>query len=124
MIRIATVRPCLLLASGLLMLGAAGSAEARQETLRWTHPQNSRVASFRIYVGSAPGASDLISQDVGLPTPDANGIYSFTVELDTEETIYVWSRAVGPTSLESEPSNEISRSVPLGMPGRPTLVAP
>ena len=120
MIRITTR----LLLCGLALLGAASAAEAREETVRWTHPLAARVASFRIHVGSSPGASDLMSRDVGLPTPDANGVYSFTVEIDTQEAIYVRSTAVDGTSVESTPSNEISRSVPLGVPGRPVVVTP
>ena len=120
MIRITTLR---LLLPGLLLC-VAGAAEAREETVRWTHPLATQVASFRIYVGSSPGASDLMSRDVGVPTPDANGIYSFTVEVDTQETIYVRSTAVAGTSLESAPSNEINRSIPLGTPSRPVVVTP
>jgi hypothetical protein len=109
---------------GLLSLALAGAAEARQETLRFTHPLGSEVASFHVYVGSTPGASDLMNQNVGLPTPDGSGIYTVTIDLDTEETVFVWMTALDTGSLESAASNEISRSVPLGIPGRPVVVQP
>ena len=109
---------------GLLSLAVAGAAEARQETLRWTHPVGSAVASFHIYIGSSPGASDLLSQNVGVPTPDASGIYTVTIDLGTEETVFVRMTALDAGSLESSPSNEISRSVPLGVPGRPVVAQP
>jgi hypothetical protein len=114
-----TIRRTFLL--GLLSLAVAGAAEARQETLRWTHPLGSAVASFHIYVGSSPGAADLLSQNVGVPTPDGSGIYTVTIDVDTEEAVFVRMTALDVGSLESAPSNEITRTVPLGVPGRPTV---
>jgi hypothetical protein len=119
-----TTQRASLLAFLLAALGAAGTAEARQETLRWTHSQGSEVAAFHIVVGTAPGASDLLSQAIGVPAADGNGVYSYTVDVDSEDTIYVRMTAVNSGSVHSSASNEISRSVPLGMPGVPIVVIP
>jgi hypothetical protein len=83
-----------------------------------------QVAAFHIYVGSSPGAADLMSQNLGVPAADGSGIYSFTIDLPTEETIYVRMTAIDGGALESAESNEISRSVPLGMPGTPVVNVP
>jgi hypothetical protein len=108
----------------LLSMALAGAADARQETFHWTHPLGSQVASFHIYVGSAPGASDLVSQDVGVPAPDASGIYSITLDVPSTDTVYVRTTAIDASALESAPSNEIARDAPLGVPGRPVVVTP
>jgi hypothetical protein len=107
----------------LLALGAAGGAEARQETIRWTHPLAGQVASFHVFVGSAPGAADVLSRDVGLPAA-SGGVYSITLDLATEETVYVRMTAVNASSVHSRPSNEVSLAVPLGMPGTPVVAVP
>jgi hypothetical protein len=107
----------------LLVLGAAGLAEARQETIRWTHPLAGQVASFHVFVGRAPGASDVLSQDVGVPAA-SGGVYSITLDLATDETVYVRMTAVDASSVHSLPSNEISRAVPLGVPGTPVVAVP
>lgn len=110
----------------VLSFAIAGLAEARQETLRWTHPLGApEVASFHIYVGSSPGATDLVSQNVGLPTPDGSGVYTFTVDLgDNEETVFVHMTAVDASAVPSAASNTVTRSVPLGMPGTPVVAVP
>ena len=117
--------PCKALAKTLLFtlvtLGAAASAEAREETVRWTHAQGEQVAEFRIQVGTSPGAADLIDESIGLPQPDGAGIYSFTLDVDYQATLYVQMTAVDSGGLASDPSNTISRSLPLGMPGVPTV---
>jgi hypothetical protein len=107
-----------------LALGAAGLAEARQETIRWVHPLAGQVASFHVFVGSAPGSADLLSQNVGLPAPNGSGVYSITLDLASEATVYVRMTAVDSSSVHSPPSNEVSRSVPLGMPGTPVVALP
>ena len=118
------IRPFRALSLSLLLLGFAAAAEAREETVRWTHSLGGQVASFHIQVGTTPGAADLMDQAIGVPTPDGQGIYSFTVDVDTEETIYVRMTAVDASDVHSDPSNTISRSIPLGMPGQPVVQAP
>ena len=108
----------------LFLTGLAGTAEARQETLRWTQDLGSQVATFHIYVGSSPGSADLLSQSIGVPTPDANGVYSYTLDVDSNATIYVRMTAVNTADVHSTASNEIARSVALGMPGQPIVVLP
>ena len=107
-----------------LTLAVASFAEARDETVRWTHPLGPQVASFHIYVGSSAGTSDLMDQSVGLPSVDTNGIYSTTITLTTEDTIFVRMTAVDANAVASTTSNEISRSVPLGTPGTPVVAIP
>ncbi len=110
--------------ASLLALGVAGAAEARDETLRWTHSEGSRVATFHLLVGTSPGSADLVDQAIGVPSPDSSGIYSYTLSLDTDATVYVRMTAVDSSSLHSPESNELERSVPLGMPGKPIVLTP
>ena len=102
----------------------AGSAQARTETLQWTHPDPSTVASFEVHVGTGPGQSDVLTQNLGTPVPDASGIYSFTINLSTEETVFVRLTALDASSNQSDASNEIQRSVAIGIPGQPQVILP
>lgn len=110
--------------AALLALAFATAAEARQETVRWTHALGDQVASFHIQVGTSPGTADLLNQPIGVPTPDAQGIYSYTVDVNTDETIYIRMTAVDSDDVHSLPSNTIERSVALGMPGQPVVQTP
>ena len=119
-----TLRRAMLLASALATLTLAGAAEARQETVRWTQDLGDQVSSFHIFVGSSPGAADLLNQPIGVPTPDGAGIYSFTLDVDSESTLYVRLTAINGGDVHSSPSNEVSLSVALGIPGTPIVVVP
>jgi hypothetical protein len=109
----------------LATLLVAGQAEARPETLRFTQSEAERVSSYRVLVGSASGRSDLLDRALmEIGTPDASGIYSVTVEVDSQSTVYIRMMAVGSDTSLSTPSNEIQRRAPLGMPGQPMIVVP
>ncbi len=105
-------------AAGLLVL-LAGEAQARNEQLRWQHPNPSTVAGFRVKVGSSSGSYQT-TIDVGLPAP-SGGVYSYNLTVPDANSVYVVVTAYGPTGLESTPSNEQLRRGLLGAPGKPTL---
>ena len=87
--------------AGLML--AAGRADARTETIRWTHSAPARVTGFRIYLG--PGAATFPSSlNVGLPTP-SGGVYSATVTLGDAELAYAVVSALGSGGEESAYSN-------------------
>ena len=112
-------------AIAVVTLLVASQAQARPETLRFTYPDPSVVSAFRVYVGSAAGQSDLLAQTLSsFGTPDANGIYSVTIDVASNATVFIRMTAVGQDSTESAASNEIQRSAPLGVPGRPIVVVP
>ena len=109
---------------GLATLLLAAQAEARTEVLRFTHPEASRVGTFRVYVGSAAGQSDLLVETVTPSGPDPSGVYTYLIELVSETTLYIRMTAVDAAAQESVDSNEIERNVPLGLPGQPIVVLP
>lgn len=82
---------------------AAARADARTETIRWTHSTPARVTGFRIYLGPA-AATFPSSIDVGRPTP-AGGVYSATVSLGDTELAYAVVTALGDAGQESVYSN-------------------
>lgn len=113
-----------ILLPALLGLAFASAAEARDETVRWTHALGDQVSTFHIQVGTSPGSADLVDQPIGVPAPDGQGIYSYTLTVDTEETIYVRMTAVDDANVHSLSSNTIERTVALGTPGRPVVQTP
>ena len=94
-------------AAGLLLLLAAGSAQARTEQLRWIDPNAapSPVTGFRIHSGPSSQAYDTVV-DVGLPNPDPSGVYSFDLEVPDQATVFVALSAYDVTGGESQLSNE------------------
>lgn len=120
-------RPLLGVPLVLGLLGFAGTAEARTETLRWAHPNPGAVSGFRAYKGSTSG-SYTTTIELGKPTPDASGVFSFPLSLGDTESAYIVLRAYDAGNNLSTPSNERlyaptgSGSNPLGVPGAPTLV--
>ena len=48
--------------------------------IRWTHPKPETVDGFRFFV-AVPGTPSLKSGDLGLPTPDGEGIYHATLSV-------------------------------------------
>jgi hypothetical protein len=87
-----------------LALALASTAQARVETLRWLHPSVSDVSGFRVHIGSAPRDYDR-TIEAGMPAADADGIFSFDVEVADEATVYVAVSAYNSVG-ESVPSNE------------------
>jgi hypothetical protein len=76
-------------------------------TLRWIQPVDSQLVSeFRMYVGPSTSVEGDIVY-VGLPVPDASGVYSADVQIDEIDEgipVYVWLTAANDTA-ESVPSN-------------------
>ena len=108
----------------LAMLFYASPAQARPEVLRFTHAEPARVASFRVLVGSASGQSDLLDQTLTVGPPDAAGEFAVLIDIASPATIYIRLTATGTDGTLSAASNEIQRSVPLGLPGRPMVILP
>ena len=105
----------------VMVLGFAGHAEGYTATLNWTEgTSTSPVASYKVYVGSAAGLSDVLVQSLGLPTANASGVYSATVTLADGPTAYVSVTAIDNTGSESPRSNTITIQT-LGPPGQPVL---
>ncbi len=122
-------RPLLRIALALGLVGLAGTAEARTETLRWAHPNPSAVTGFRAYKGSSSG-NYTTTIELGKPTPDASGVFSFPLSLGDTESAYIVLRAYDASNNLSSPSNERlyapagTSTSPLGAPGTPSLVLP
>jgi hypothetical protein len=104
----------------LTSLALAAAAEARTETLRWTHPNAAGVAGYKVYYGSASGQHPNVI-DVGALTPQ-NGIVTFDLVVPDDLTVYVTVTAYDEYAQESGKSNEKKRLAPLGRPGQPRLV--
>jgi len=126
------LRPLVLLSLATGLVGLPGVAEARTETLRWAHPNPGAVSGFRAYKGSASG-SYTTTIELGKPTPDASGVFSFPLTLGDTESAYIVLRAYDASNNLSTPSNErlfapsgsgSSGSGALGAPGTPTLILP
>lgn len=87
---------------GLVLVPALASA--RTESLRWSHPSPQDVVRFELLIGTASLAYGE-TRNLGLPTPDGQGVYSSSFDVADETTVYIAIRAVG-SSLSSVPSNE------------------
>ena len=97
----------LLMASCLLSLSA--QAQTRAETLRWTHPGTRD--GFKVYSGILPRVYGP-PVDVGLPTPDGQGVYEYALSVPLDADTYVAVTAYDATPLpfrESPYSNEQQR---------------
>ena len=70
----------------LLLFGLPGTGQARTETFRWLdpNPDPSPVIAFSIYWRTASGWSEGL--DVGMPSPDSEGVYSASVEVAADAT--------------------------------------
>ena len=102
-----------------MMLGSillALPANARIETLRWTHVDVPNVAGFIVYYGLSSGDYTTI---INVPSlqPDAQGVFTFNIDVP-EVTIYVSVTAYNSDEQESEYSNELIRRA-VGKPGTP-----
>lgn len=107
----------LMLVAGLCLV--ASGAQARQQTLRWKHPDPGAVAGFRVYVGTH-SHQYTSTFDVGKPTPDASGVFSSTVSVPDGVTVYVAVAAYSAQGLESPLSNEQSYAAPNATSGGTT----
>jgi len=70
----------------LLLVGLPETGQARTETFRWLdpNPDPSPVIAFSIYWRTASGWSEGL--DVGMPSPDLEGVYSASVEVAADAT--------------------------------------
>ncbi len=108
-------RLALALGAAAFVLAAATPALARNELLRWTHPNPNGVQGFRVHYG--PSSRQYTkSVDVGLPQPDAAGVYVYDLVVPNAATIYVSVTAYGPSQLQSSFSNEQLRPPPVAGP--------
>lgn len=91
-----------------LLLGFASTAQARMETIRWSH-STTDVAGFRVYTNSSPGtAGSALFEDILLAeaaqSPDGNFFQSISVADDA--TVYITLTAYSDQNVESFRSNE------------------
>jgi hypothetical protein len=83
----------------------ATSASARDESLRWTHPNPAEVVRFEaLYRTSSQSYGNAIT--LGLPQPDAQGVYSGSITVPDTQDVYVAVRAVNAAGEASFLSNE------------------
>jgi hypothetical protein len=110
------------LLGGLALLAGlafSAAAQARTETLRWTHPNAAGVAGYKIYYGTAAGQHPNVI-DVGALVPQS-GVVHYDLVVPDHLTIYVTVTAYDQYAQESGKSNEKQRVAPLGRPGQPRL---
>lgn len=93
---------------GLLGL-RAGTADARTEQLRWTHPDSATVDYFNVHYGPDSGNYTNVIPNL-TPTPDAQGIYHYDLDVPDADHVYAIVRAVSPEGRASIPSNESFRA--------------
>jgi len=98
----------------LAVVGSPSIGDARIETLRWkdTDPDPTRIEGFVVHSGPDSRSYDT-SVDVGWPTPDAEGIFSYDLTVPDDASVYVAVTAYD-AELESDYSNEklLARTVP------------
>ena len=116
----------LFLVSIAILLSFAGQlldpalASARTESLRWSHPNPQEVVRFELLFGDVQG-NYTETRNLGLPTPDGQGVYTDSFDVDDARSVYIVIRAIG-TSLSSAPSNVQLRAGQIA--GDPPLVSP
>jgi hypothetical protein len=94
-------------------LAIGSEASARTETLRWRHGDPSTITGFRVHWRTTSQATSR-TEDVGLPSRDGSGIYTYSVVVDDSADVYLSMTAYNAESVSSFSSNEICRG-----PGRP-----
>ena len=120
----------LFLVSIAILLSFAGQllvpalVSARTESLRWSHPNPQEVVRFELLFGDVQG-NYTETQNLGLPTPDGQGVYTGSFDVDDGRSVYIALRAIG-TSLASDPSNVQLRAgqTPSEPPTAPPPVEP
>lgn len=104
--------------TAILLLALAGTAQARTETIRWTHGGSIDAVGFRMYSSSTPGPADstkiadLSLAEVG---PNAQGEYFYTIDVPDQDTVYVAVTAVSSQNAESFRSNEKVLAPPVNL---------
>ncbi len=92
-----------------VVCGAAIDAQARTETLRWTHPSPSNVDGFRVFVREDGQGYQTPSFD-GYPSP-VGGVYEVDFNVADDADVYFVATAYNQIE-ESVFSNEIARLAP------------
>lgn len=82
-----------------LSLALGQAAEARVETLRWSHSRVADVDGFKVHTGSSAGSYTTMI-NVGKPS-SSNGVFSFNLNVADNATVYVAVTAYGAGFLES-----------------------
>ena len=100
--------PLQLLCALLATLFLATQALARTETITWNHPSPPLPTGFAVYQGSSAGVYGP-ALEIGLPTPDGSGVYTYDLAVPDNDTVYVVMTAYG-NGLESPHSNEQIRA--------------
>lgn len=123
-----------LVAVAIVSLPATGLAF--EKTVRWTHPAPETVAEFIVHVGNESRKYNR-KYRVGVPVPNASGVFESSIEIPDGGKSFIAVSAVGFTGLRSRFSNE--RKVrtdaspgggdggddgALGAPGAPFVVSP
>jgi hypothetical protein len=89
--------------AGSLLVPSA--ALARTETLRWTAAAAQDVVRFEVSIGTTSRVYTE-TRNLGLPTPDANGVYSSSFVVPDENDVYIALRAIASSGMASHYSNE------------------
>ena len=89
----------------------AASAQARVDTVRWSHPSPGDVAGFKIYVGVDPGSYQA-PIDAGKPTAGSAGDFEFALEVIDGLSVYVAVSAYAFDGRESPLSDAFYREAP------------
>lgn len=82
-----------------LSLALGQAAEARVETLRWSHSRVADVDGFKIHTGPSAGSYPT-TINVGKPS-SSNGVFSYNLNVSDSATVYVAVTAYGAGFLES-----------------------
>lgn len=97
------------------LAGATSIAEARMETVLWTHNQEN-VAGFRMYASANPGLSGSVGiADITLAEAAQNGegVFFHTITIPDDATVYITLTAYSDENVESFRSNEKPLEPPL-----------
>lgn len=106
-------RPALMIGIGLIL--CAGVAQARTESLRWTHSELSRVSRFEANIGPVGGSFDRVV-NLGLPSPDGSNVLSANVTVGDDEDVRIRLRAIGNDGTTSSYSTVRDRLAPATPP--------
>jgi hypothetical protein len=103
------IRGASIVALGMIL--GASVAQARTETLRWTHSEASRVSRFEAHIGPSSGNYDRVI-NLGVPSPNGSGVRSADVTVGDNEDVYVALRAIGNDGTTSPFSVQRQRLAP------------
>lgn len=90
------------------VLATASTAQARSETMRWSHAAEN-IAGFRIYMSLTSGtAGSFLNEDIILAEAAQNqgGVFFESIEVPDDVTVYITLTAYTDENVESFRSNE------------------